>query len=301
MVKKMEDKLFRMIINRIQFEEIYKVLSTLKIDYALVKGDVLSWYAYNELGQRKYRDIDILISENSRSKLVSALTTHGFTQLINDRFSQIFLLTCSHQTIPFTKTLSSQFSMKVDVNIDIFWGEYEGKRIEIDDFLKDVVDLEIYGHKYKTLTPIKTMVHLILHNYKDMNSLYLLATRKSIKYNMFKDLFFLLKNNSSQITLDELYSISYKYNILPYVYYVLYYVGQVFNDKLIDLYIYSLKNTEGERLLNSYGLCENERKEWKYDFKTRLETANLYDLIKDDLTKEDKEKIDINKSVFLGH
>lgn len=296
----MDDKLFRMIINRIQFEQIYKVLSTLNINYAIVKGDVLSWYAYNELGRRRYRDIDILISESNRQELVSALEAQGFSKLINDRFSHAFLLTSSHQMIPFVNSLSSKFSMKVDINFDIFWGEYDGQRIEIQDFLKDVVELEIYGHKYKTLTPLKTMVQLILHHYKDMNSLYLLATRKSINYNMFQDLFYLLKNNSSKITLDELYSISCKYNILPYVYYVFYYAGQIFHDKLLNLYIDSFRNAKGEKLLNTYGLCENERKEWKCDFKTRLETENLYNLIKDDLTEKDQEKITINKRVFLG-
>ena len=32
------------------------------------------------------------------------------------------------------------------------------------------------------------MIQLILHHYKDMNSIFLLATRKSIKYDMFKDI-----------------------------------------------------------------------------------------------------------------
>jgi len=52
--------------------------------------------------------------------------------------------------------------------------------------------------------------------------------------------------------------------------------------------------------LNCYGLCEKERKEWKCDFQTRLESNDLYSLIKDDLTEKDHEKIAINKRIFLG-
>ena len=69
---------------------------------------------------------------------------------------------------------------------------------------------------------------------------------------------------------------------------------------MLTKYIEAFRTPEGELLLNCYGLCEKERKEWKYDFKTRLESENLYDLIKDDLTERDQEKIAVNKRIFLG-
>ena len=71
-------------------------------------------------------------------------------------------------------------------------------------------------------------------------------------------------------------------------------------DDILKQYIEAFRNTEGEKLINCYGLCAKERKEWKYDFKTRLESNNLYDLIKDDLTDKDREKIAINKRIFMG-
>lgn len=45
---------------------------------------------------------------------------------------------------------------------------------------------------------------------------------------------------------------------------------------------------------------QKEQKEWKYNFQTRIEADSIYDLIKDDLTEKDKEKIDINRRIFLG-
>ena len=162
------------------------------------------------------------------------------------------------------------------------------------------IEMEIYGVKVKTLPPLKAMIQLILHHYKDMNSLFLLATRKSIKYDMFKDVYYLLKNNLDAIPLDKLYAMSAEYEIIPYVFYVLYYTGQVFDDDVLKQYIEAFRTPEGESLLNCYGLCEKERREWKCDFKTRLDSDNLYDLIKEDLTERDKEKIAINKRVFLG-
>ena len=160
--------------------------------------------------------------------------------------------------------------------------------------------MDIYGVRVKTLPPLKAMVQLILHHYKDMNSIFLLATRKSIKYDMFKDVYYLLKNNLDTITLDKLYAMSSRYEIIPYVFYILYHTGQVFDDEILRQYIEAFKTPEGEALLDYYGLCVKEQKKWKCDFKTRLEAENLYDLIKDDLTEKDKEKIAINKRVFLG-
>ena len=52
--------------------------------------------------------------------------------------------------------------------------------------------------------------------------------------------------------------------------------------------------------MNCYGLNKSERREWRVDFQTRLESSSLYELIKDDLTTDDLEKIAINKRVFLG-
>lgn len=93
---------------------------------------------------------------------------------------------------------------------------------------------------------------------------------------------------------------SAKYEIIPYVFYILYYTGQVFDDNDLRQYIEAFRTPEGEALLNCYGLCTKERKEWKYDFKTRLESENLYELIKNDLTDKDREKISINKRIFMG-
>lgn len=69
---------------------------------------------------------------------------------------------------------------------------------------------------------------------------------------------------------------------------------------LCDKTIEAFRTPEGEMLLNCYGLCSKERREWRYDFFTRLETDNLFSLIKYDLSEKDKDKININKRIFLG-
>ena len=173
----------------------------------------------------------------------------------HSREDNVLLLSASHQTLPY---YCMHNYLVIDVNYDLFWGEYEGKRIDIKEFLSDTIEKEIYGVKVKTLSPIKTIIQLILHHYKEMNSIFLLATRKSIKYDMFKDVYYLLKNNLDTIPLDKLYAMSEEYEITPYMFYVLYYTGQVFKDKILEKYIEAFRTPEGEGLLNCYGLCAAE-------------------------------------------
>lgn len=271
--------------------------------YAIIKSEPLSMYAYSAYGQRIFGDIDILIMRQNLKIADDCLKRSNFYQPITDikklRNYKVFSLSSSHQTIPYRHLVENYF-IEIDLNFDIFWGEYQGKRVDMEEFLSDTVEMNIYGITVKTLPPLKTLIQLILHHYKDMNSLFLLSTRKSIHYNMFKDVYYLLKNNLDAIPLDKLYEMSLRYEIIPYVYYVLYHTGLLFEDEMLQRYIAAFKTDEGEILINCYGLTESERKEWKYDFETRLKANNLYELIKTDLTEKDKQKIEINKQFFLG-
>lgn len=283
------------------FKELSAILSEER--YSIIKGLPLSHLAYGSFEKRISKDIDVLISKKSIKRIEDILLNNYFHPIhniaMNLRETKVFLLSMSHQLYPYIKNYDNS-AVLIDINHDIFWGEYEGKRIDIEEFLSDTIEMDIFGVKVKTLPPVKALIQLILHHYKDMNSIFLLATRKSIKYDMFKDVYYLLKNNLDTIPLDELYTMSVEYEIIPYVFYVLSHTGQLFNDEILKQYIEAFRTPEGEALLNCYGLCIKERKKWKCDFQTRLESNDLYSLIKDDLTEKDHEKIAINKRIFLG-
>lgn len=269
-----------------------------KYNYSVIKGEPLSVLAYNELGMRSCSDIDILVEKSDLVKIESLLIEQGFISNMQSRADRILTLAFSHQVVPWHKNIFPFSQINIDLNFDIFWGEYEGKRVDIKDFLSDAIEMDIYGIKVKTLPPLKAMIQLVLHHYKEMNSIYHLSTHNCIHYKMFKDIYYLWKNNREDISLDKLYSLSNIYEIFPYIYYVLYFTNQVFNDAELEQYVDAFKTLEGINLLDYYGLAENERKLWKIDFKTRLESDNLYDLIKDDLTTDDFEKLERNRRIF---
>ena len=285
-----------------QYQELIQVFSGID-NWAVVKGAVLSYLCYNNAGHRKVGDIDILIPRTSVNLIENKLLCNDFVSSGNSHLSRrterIFFLSSSHQLRPYHKNMAHS-QIKIDVNFDLFWGEYEGERIDMGNFLLDTIEMDIYNRKVKTLAPLKALIQLILHHYKDMNSIYLLATQKSIKYEMFRDVYYLLKNNIDDIPLERLYAMSVEFHIVPYVFYVLYYTSKIFDDVILKRYMEAFRTTEGELLLNFYGLCNKERKEWRCDFKTRLASDCLYYLIKNDLTEEDFEKIRINRSIFIG-
>ena len=59
------------------------------------------------------------------------------------------------------------------------------------------------------------------------------------------------------------------------------------------------ETVDGIELLNCYGLSNEERKTWKYDFITRLNSNDIFQLIKCDLSIKDLAKIEYNKNMLL--
>jgi len=264
---------------------------------AIIKGAPLSVLCYNDCSSRDYADIDILVSRDYIRSFENLFLNQGFSNSLSSRSDRVLCLSFSHQLPAYTKVIDGIY-LNFDLNFDIFWGEYEGKRIDISKFLEDTIEVNIYGIKVKTLRPIKAMIQLILHHYKEMNSLYYLARHNCINYNMFKDVYYLWKNNQKEITLDKLMSISFEYEIIPYVFYILYFTNIIYNDADLEKYVVAFRTCKGVNLLDYYGLASKERKKWRVDFLTRLNTTNMYDLIKDDLAESDLEKIELNLKIF---
>lgn len=270
-----------------------------KTDYVILKGEPLSVYAYGDTGKRTGSDIDILVSKDNIKHCSDILTANGFQSTAKSRFEKIFFLSHSHQASTWGKVYKTMnYEINIDINFDIFWGEYEGCKTDINEFISDYSYIDIWGVKVKTLPPIKMLIHLILHNYKDLNSIYLLSHRKSLTVKPFKDIFFLLKNNLPLISKDDLLKMCNKYNITPYAYYMLYYTNIIFQDEIISEYIDSLKNEEGIQLLSKFGLCKKEQKEWSCDFYSRLAAEDINCYLYPLLTNADMKKIAINKEVF---
>lgn len=268
-----------------------------EISYVIIKGEPLSMLAYGCYGNRASHDIDILIDRKDVLLLKQILNKHGFYQLNRElsRQERIYA-NQAHQTFSYIKDIAGN-TIVIDVNVDIFWGEYEGKRVKISDFIKNPDRMMIYGFNAKVLRPMEALVALVLHHYKELNSLHQLARGEHpYKAKLFNDVYNLIKNNG--IREDRFFAICKEYEIIPYAYFVLYYTQKFIGDNALDKFLELLKTDEGVSLLECYGLTARERKTWRISFEDRLNADNLYDVIKEDLSKEDIHKIKLQKKIF---
>ena len=270
------NKLQRIIL----YDEVKPITHLLQnIRYAVVKGEVLSQHIYGVPDKRRSSDIDILIDRKNVNLLEELLLTHGFEQMmpsnsIDMRRNRVLCMAYSHQIPSFHKEKYG-LHLNVDVNFDIFWGEYEGHRCSMDDFLCDTVDMEIYGTVVKTLTIEKAFVQLILHHYKEMNSLFHLSQRNTIRTHMFTDVLGMVLNNREILTIERVVCLCERYGIGAYVYYMLYYANLVSPNTVFEAYLDQLIEYRKESIMMSFGLSCEERKPWLISFQERLDNKDL--------------------------
>lgn len=274
------------------FDELYKY------QYVCLKGEPLSLQAYGKLGYRYSSDIDILVLRKDLHGIEDVLRRHGFFSTSSSREDKIFMLSSSHQIAPYLKNIKQWGSVIIDINLDILWGEFSDKRINISEFISNHVELNIYDCKVKALSPLKSLIQVALHHYNHINSIYHLIVDGWINPTLFRDIYYLWKNNRDVITLDNLYHVAYEYGVVKYMYYMLYFTNKIYDDMDLQNFVDVFKTIDGVALLDCYGLSNEERKLWKIGFKERLEYENLSEIIKSDLNEKDFQKLERLKSIF---
>lgn len=283
---------------------IFDELNTLNIHYALIKGEALSWYMYGFVGKRISNDIDILTDRTQLTTIDSILRKNGFEQYGGDnqkatRSDIISSLVNSHQTIAYKKMIEPyKIRIEVDLNFSILWGENRENELSTKEILDNYIYLDIYGEQVKVLWAPYAFIQVILHHYKDCNSLYLLYTRNSINHQQFREIYLFWRKYKHCITTQWLYMYTRKVGIIEYVYYMLYYTNYIYNDKALGRYVETLRTEQGEQLLDKYGLSEKERRKWNNTFEERLLSDSLSCFIENELTEHDKNKINYSKRLF---
>ena len=273
------------------------------INYAIIKGAVLSQRIYSNPAIRKSSDIDILISRNQLDYVKSVLEKHGFQQskvrngklVPYTRRELVYHSVFTHQTASFRKLTSDPLCpiINVDINTDIFWGESSHKA-DMIDFLRHTEKTEIFGIKAKRLTTIYDFISLCLHHYKDLNSLYLLWQR-GISLSKFCDIYYYLSN--IQIEPQQLRYICNQLNVAEYVYYCIYQTTVIF-DSNFTVYLNALYSRQAESLLKRIGLSKNHYKYMHKCIASYIFDDNFHSDLEQMLTKDDLLQIKANESFF---
>lgn len=267
------------------------------IPYVIIKGEPLSVQMYGCCGQRDYSDVDILLPRSKVKAVQGILLEEGFKPVDTSRAKAVFYQLYSHQTMPYYRAVGN-IPIYVDLNTDLLWGEYTGRRIDINGFLSDVESMRIYGQLVKVLPPDKALIQFALHCFKEMNSVYLLDLNHGYRRKMFDELHVLLAKFRNVVNPDILESECLDYGISDYVYHVIWALQKVFNEDWIQPFVDALRSDEGEVISKCFGLNADERREWTIAFRERFAIDDFYLHLYNQGEEELCRKIELNRHMI---
>jgi hypothetical protein len=285
--------------------KIFENLENLKIPYAIIKGAYLDKLAYKNMGLRFSYDIDFLIEKKNYKRLHKLMLDCGFIAGewnakekkidIASRESVLYNFIYTHQSAPYVKIEKYngyEQDISVDLNFSISWGEDEQGNSLTSQLLEDTQVVEYENIKYRVLNPETFLVQICMHSYRDMNTLFLIKTGK-FKLRLLCDVFYYIFFNLDKLNADKFIDICKQCNYEKYIYYVLYYTTEVFdNFPWID-YVMKCIKMEDVSFLNKYGISTDEIKQWPISFHDRVVSSNLFDIISSSLTERDIKKLNI--------
>lgn len=289
-----------MIINEIrECETLFSRFDVIR--YSMIKGAVLAKHIYPSAGCRVSKDLDILVSPKDLRRVDAILKQEGFIQgrVKTDgticpytREQIIFYKTFTHQSAPYVKKTKNPYCpfISVDVNFSVLWGEAVDS-IDIDVFLDNTIDYELFDIKIKKLSPVFEFICLCMHHYKDLNSLYLLV-EKGIRLSLFCDIEQYLKTNSVDII--QLKSECERMGVTNYITFCLYHTNVLFPSAIMTQYLDEFHPDECTSMLNRIGLTEGEYKFIEGGVSSWVICDNFRSMLNSILTKSDKKKIDVN-------
>lgn len=269
-----------------------------EIPYAIIKGYPLELLKNGSFSGRMINDIDILLERVWAPKVATLLKESGYSLPSNiHRGEYITAVSSSHQYPVYYKYVGNFYS-QIDINFDVFWGEYQGERFSISSLLEDTVDLDFCECQIKALSPMKHLIVVILHHYKEMNSIFHLMGHNAIKPRLFDDIRKLIENNPHVFSPEKVMCECSSYKIVPYAFYLFYYANKYYTDNFLSGYVNALECREGTELLNTYGLSDRERKAWKIEFFDRFDEHRVKESILSQLDEEDLSKLNYNRRIF---
>lgn len=283
--------------NFIHFNPVSQELEKDNIKYIITKGVYIAKKAYLDEGYRSSEDLDVIIKREDYSKVKEFLLLHGYKQAIYDqerkeivefsRQQELFYLSFTQQSAPFLKITGNDLVpvVNIDLNFSIYWDK--NQEWNIDKLINNAQVFKYKGYKVKTFQDEYMLLHMCLHAYYDLNSVYVLYKSYSYRLKYFADIYGFVQH--VKISWEKFQNICIVYKVEKYIMYILFYTARIFHDKTLlsnmDLEIPS------DFFLNSFGLANEGEYVWRENFMERLFCGNRENLINKYLLDEIKNKI----------
>jgi len=134
-----------------------------------------------------------------------------------------------------------------------------------------------------------------MHHYKELNSIYLLWERGINKTELDEVYLYVRKN---VMDLEYLYSLCMKYGVSDYIYFCISKANLFYCNSMLNELSKKFESGTGKELLECFGLCDSERKQWNVDFRTICEAGDIKMYMEPLLTAEDFRKIELNERMM---
>ncbi|HAU86726.1 MAG TPA: hypothetical protein DCW90_14915 [Lachnospiraceae bacterium] len=280
------------------FSPVATELDSAQIPYCITKGIYAAKTAYVDESYRKSDDLDVVINREDYAEVKKILLENGYIQGIYDekekkikpftRQQEIFYLSYTQQSAPFVKKIENDLLpvINLDLNFHIFWNN--SSSMDIREMIGKSQVLDYKGFQVKTFQDEYMLLHMCLHAYYDMNSIYVLYKTYSYSLKYFADIYGFIKR--ANINWESFRTICETYQVENYIMYIIYYTSVIFEDKGI------LENTSmkvpDERFLNQFGLDKEGTYHWEEEFMQRLFCEDRKSLLFQYISDDNKEKIE---------
>lgn len=289
--------------NFIHFDQVAMEFEKSHIEYVITKGIYASKTAYIDEGYRHSDDLDVVIKREDYLEVKEILHNYGYIQGVYNptektvkgfsRQQELFYLSYTQQSAPFLKETGNDLLpvVNLDLNFHIYWNE--GEAWDISKLLSNSQIFNYNGFKVKTFQDEYMLLHMCLHAYFDMNSVYILYKSYAYKLKYFADIYGFIKH--LKISWDKFRSICIDYKVEKYIMYILYYTSLVFQDK--SLLTITGMEMPNEDFLNRFGLDKEGFFIWEESFMERLFCTDRNSLLDKYFNEEMKLKINQGKSL----
>lgn len=275
--------------------EVINILNALSIDYGFTKGIICATSLYDDIAQRQFNDIDILINKKDLKKVKNELIRNGYVlgtynfmkkeiESPNPEMIKFYEMT-THQTHSICKM--SDDPVCDNICIDLNFGLGPDSNLKDSEFIESILERKekyLYGTDIEIngLSKEDMLIHTCLHIYRDSSSIFHIKNYNDSKLYQYIDLYKIITH--WKVDWNYIISISKKYNFDKQLYYSLYFCGEIFNDAktLIKDCIRDIE-IDDRGYLDCYGFENNEQGKWNVPFIERLFQNDRYNLIRMDI------------------
>jgi hypothetical protein len=289
--------------NFIHFDPVAVEFGKSQVEYIITKGIYASQTAYIDEGYRRSDDLDVIINREDYTKVKEILHTYGYIQGVYDsttktlkefsRQQELFYLSYTQQSAPFLKETGNDLVpvVNLDLNFQIYWNESDVW--DISKLLSNSQEFIYKGFKVKTFQDEYMLLHMCLHAYFDMNSIYILYKSYAYRLKYFADIYGFITRSS--ISWEKFRLICIEYNVEKYIMYIFHFTARVFQDESL-LTISGLEMPNND-FLNRFGLDNEGSFTWTESFMERLFCTDRNSLLDKYFNEEMKLKISQGRSL----